>query len=210
MTKTTKSKMAEDQQYMLLSGGEREYVEMTEEQINEKYKRPDLARRQFSIRIKHRAINAIAEIAWLCDKLPEDELKKIFSNESVESTFKIQEKALAVSEYTLGEEYEAEVKLSSGETVKVKRGKGYNAGNCWRLEEHIGKEIDALVFNTGGRKILKKYLRVPDDLIYLLNDLWKREHRILELEYNHKLITTEEYSKRLKALHDKLGELPEY
>jgi hypothetical protein len=91
------TKIEDDQRYKLLSEGERKFLEIPESELDIHYKRPDLAKKQFLLKIKWRAKNAIKEIYWLCDKLPDDRLKKIFSDDRIEDLFKITEKALDVA-----------------------------------------------------------------------------------------------------------------
>lgn len=83
------TKIEADQRYKLLSDGERRFLEIPESELSSHYKRPDLAKNQFLMKIRYRAINAIIEIAWLCDKLPKDQLQKIFlDNNCVEELIK--------------------------------------------------------------------------------------------------------------------------
>jgi hypothetical protein len=62
-----------------------------------KYKSSAAMKRQYNYTITHRTINAIKETAWLCDKLHDDQLRKIFSDDCIEDLFKITEKALDVA-----------------------------------------------------------------------------------------------------------------
>lgn len=93
------TKIEDDQRYKLLSEGERRFLEIPESELEVHYKRPDLAKKQFLLKIKYRAINAIKEIVWLCDKLHENQLKKIFTDDRIEELFKISEKALGVADW---------------------------------------------------------------------------------------------------------------
>lgn len=93
------TKTEADQRYKLLSEGERRFLELPESELEAHYKRPDLAKKQFLLKIKYRATNAIKEIAWLCDKLPQDQLKKIVSDDRIMDLFKITEKTLDVADW---------------------------------------------------------------------------------------------------------------
>lgn len=197
------------QKFKLLPPSEREYVELSQEELKKRYKNPESTVLQYNNRIKYRVINAITEIAWLCDRLPEDRLKKIFLDELVESLFKTQEKALIAFGYPLGEGYEVEVKLASGEIVKAKRGKGTDTWKHRRLVTHMDAEIDALTFNSSEREILKRYIRCPDELVELLEDLWESQVFLLASEYSKGQITDEEYTERLNSLKSKLRERKE-
>lgn len=84
----------ERQQFKLLPPSERKYVELSFGKSEEYNPNTVL---QYNNRIKYRAINAIKEIAWLCDNLPKDQLKKIFSDDRIEELFKINKKALEVT-----------------------------------------------------------------------------------------------------------------
>lgn len=197
------------QKFKLLPPSEREYVELSQEELKKRYKNPESTVLQYNNRIKYRVINAITEIAWLCDRLPEDRLKKIFLDELMEPLFKLQEKALRAFGYPLGEEYEVEVELASGEKVKAKRGKGIDTWKHRRLETHMDAEIDALTFNSSERDILKRYIRRPDELVELLEDLWENQVFLLASEYSKGQITDEEYTERLNSLKSKLRERKE-
>ncbi len=86
---------AEKQQFKLLPPSEREYVELSSEKSKEYNKNTIL---QYNNRIRYRAVNAIKETAWLCDKLPEDQLMKIFTDELLDDIYKISEKASNIQE----------------------------------------------------------------------------------------------------------------
>lgn len=95
------TKIKDDQRYKLLSEGERRFIEIPESELGVHYKRPDLAKKQFLLKIRYRTVNAIKEILWLCDKLPENKLKKIFTDNHIEELFKISEKALDAADWKL-------------------------------------------------------------------------------------------------------------
>ena len=95
------TKIKDDQRYKLLSEGERRFIEIPESELGVHYKRPDLAKKQFLLKIRYRTVNAIKEIVWLCDKLPENQLKKIFTDNHIEELFKISEKALDAADWKL-------------------------------------------------------------------------------------------------------------
>lgn len=95
------TKIKDDQRYKLLSEGERRFIEIPESELGVHYKRPDLAKKQFLLKIRYRTVNAIKEILWLCDKLPENQLKKIFTDNHIEELFKISEKALDAADWKL-------------------------------------------------------------------------------------------------------------
>jgi hypothetical protein len=61
------------------------------------YKSPDAIARQYNNRIKYRTTNAIIETARMCEKLHDDQLEKIFTDDRIEELFKITERALDVA-----------------------------------------------------------------------------------------------------------------
>lgn len=97
MVSMNETKIETDQRYKLLSDGERKFLKIPESELELHYKRPDLAKKQFLLKIKHRAINAIKELADLCDKLPEEEMRKIVTEDGIKDIFKISEKALEIA-----------------------------------------------------------------------------------------------------------------
>lgn len=111
------TKIEDDQRYKLLSEGERRFLEIPESELETCYKRPDLAKKQFLLKIKHRAINALKEIAWLCDKLHENQLKKIFSDDRIIELFKINEKALDVADWRLSASHKILEKIEDESTT---------------------------------------------------------------------------------------------
>jgi len=84
------------EEFKMLTENERLFV-MNPTDLLKNYKSCDAMKRQYNYSIKHRTINAIREIAWLCNLLSEDRLKKIFSDDQIEDLFKITEKALGVA-----------------------------------------------------------------------------------------------------------------
>ncbi len=84
------------EEFKLITPNERKFIENPTDFIKE-YKSPDAMSRQYNNRIKYRAINAIRELAWLCDKLAENQLNKIFSEEHIRDIFKILDKALLIA-----------------------------------------------------------------------------------------------------------------
>ena len=81
----------EEQKYKLLPPKEKVFVEETAENSKEFNKNTI---QQYNSRIKYRAINAIKEISWLCEKLSENRLKKIFSLDLIPDVLRITEIAL--------------------------------------------------------------------------------------------------------------------
>ncbi len=78
----------ERQQFKLLPPSEKEYLELSQEEIKTRYKNPESTILQYNNRIKYRIINAIKEIAWIFEKLPEPILRKIFTVEFKEDMTK--------------------------------------------------------------------------------------------------------------------------
>lgn len=87
-------KPTERQQYKLLPPSEKDFVEFSYDKSKEYNPNTIL---QYNNRIKYRVTNAITEIAWLCEKLPKEQLKKVFSDEQIEDLLKITEKALKIN-----------------------------------------------------------------------------------------------------------------
>ncbi len=81
----------ERQQFKLLTPREQEYASSRNEKV---YNQNTVW--QYDSRIRYRVVNAIEEIACLCDTLPEKQLRKIFSNARVMDLLKITEKSLDV------------------------------------------------------------------------------------------------------------------
>jgi len=160
MNMNEKSKMAKDQQYKLLSKGERGYIEMTDDELNQKYKRPDLARRQYLTRIKYRVRNAIKEIAWLCKKLPDSQLEKIFHDEYIDCLFNISQKALDVTDWNTSKTDLVLENLDDGFSKKYTNGLIKESKRIEILRSHIKNLIPhcySAPENTAFNELMAEY-----------------------------------------------------
>jgi hypothetical protein len=84
------------EEFKLLSRNEHKFIE-NPTGLLKNYKSPDAMARQFNNLIKYRTTNAIIETAWMCEKLHDDQLKKIFTDDRIHELFKITETALDVA-----------------------------------------------------------------------------------------------------------------
>jgi hypothetical protein len=88
-----KESLLNREEFKMLTENERKFVEKPDDLLK-KYKSSDAMKRQYSHSIKYRTIKALKEIAWLCDKLTEDKLKKIFTPDLIPDVLRITEIAL--------------------------------------------------------------------------------------------------------------------
>jgi len=184
----------------MLSTRLKEYLESTNEQ---KQALDPNFRKQYDFQIREKVKEALDDFNLLLSSHSEDQLKKIFSDESIDNLFKIQEKAIAVSDYPL---VEGGYNL---ETTFVRDGRlfEYDEKKLERFFMHIDTEIDAIAHNQPERNFLKTAIRNPGDSLQdfaVLQELGK-DH--LKSEYDRKSITAEEYIKRREILDSKLKEM---
>lgn len=115
MDETKKKKPPLDrEEFKLLSGNERKFIENPTELLKN-YKSPDAMARQYNNQIKYRTTNAIIETAQICEKLPSDRLQKIFSDERLEDLLKITETALNAANWRTFESFEFLLKIEGGD-----------------------------------------------------------------------------------------------
>lgn len=180
----------------------REYLKDTKEK--KQALDPNL-RKQYDFQIRRKVEEAMSDFLLLISSHSEDQLEKIFTDEIVEAIFKLREKAMATW-YLKGIEYEVEVKLKSGEIVRVKRGGEIGKIDTRKrglIEEQADADIDALVVDPIQRKMLKKSIRCPDELIDFLESSLDSQLFQLSSDYSKGQITEEEYTERLKAIRTK-------
>jgi hypothetical protein len=162
------------EEFKLLSGNERKFIENPTDLLKD-YKSPDAMARQYNNRIKYRVINAIIEIAWLCDKLPEDRIEKIFSDDRIEDIFKITEKALDVADWKLSASLEILERIEDKDTsYEYYKEVNEESKRSKVLEEHVknlmphylpAREITAL------EEMMKKHINVFSGASYEISKL---------------------------------------
>lgn len=216
----------EEQRYKLFSQGERKYICLEEGEIQNMYKRPDLTKAQYDMKIKKRIIGTIEDLNFLCDNLPKNRIEKYIPDIQLIDFICLINNVLNVTEmlkpkYPDYEENEGTGYLdliNNEANVKKKKvfdeknkifeeRKNYIKPHIFNLLNHFFDETDLKALN----ELINRF-KTPADLERHLNieklklDLSDSEIKNLEAFLKHKNILTEYKSKRKELFYERLSE----
>ena len=80
------------EEFKLITKNERQFIKSPKDFLG-KYADPNAMSRQYNNRIKYRSINAVNDLLFISEKLPEKRLQKIFTDDQIEQLFKVTLKA---------------------------------------------------------------------------------------------------------------------